>query len=96
MWFSKVFKNKNKLEADKEIDKFNQSANYLSENDLLFGKIKPIARQTSDGKFELAMDHVEIYIQNLGLTPDSYQALEIKHEYLLDAENVIKHSKAVK
>lgn len=74
----------------------NESTDYLSENELLFGKIKPVFKQTTDGKFELSMEHVKAYIQKLGLTSDSFEALSIEDEYLTDVQNVMKHAKAYK
>ena len=91
-----VFKKKDNNSSEISVADLNESADYLSENKLLFGKIKPVFKQTPDGKFELSMEHVKAKIHKLGLTSDSLEALSIEDEYLTDVQNVMKHAKAKK
>lgn len=95
MSFFNLFKKK-KESNNTEISAtdLNESANYISENQLLLGKIKPVFYQMPDGKLELSMEHVKAYIQKLGLASDSFEALNIEDEYLNDVQNVMKRAKA--
>ena len=87
-------KKKAKKKAEVSVAELNESADYLSENQLLLGKLKPAFHRGTDGEVESSMEHLKACIENLDLASDSVEALKIEDEYLKDVQTVMKRAKA--
>lgn len=81
--------------VQKDIDNLNTSADYILDNDLLFGAVKPVFELINKDQAKLSMEPLLNHIKKLGLDPTSLEAKNLEYDYLVDVENIIKRVKSL-